>query len=433
MMKRMIVGVSSLAAVLVLVASACSPAAWDTEVPGSADPASSPKAPGCDPKAPKKLEPMDPSGLEKCCAKGATGAAHCMPLDKTPASYQKSMEPCGGSAGGACIPDALIKSGGARPKDCETSRGKGVCLSVCVPSVAAKKELLERGDCGGDEMCVPCISPLDNKPTGACDIGSGKSDDDECKGGTDGGAAPTPPAGGGSALECPFKGPPVDFTKFPACAPGARCVPAAAVPEKQRGMLKSCESAGLCVPEPMIATRGNYTAPTCNSVAGAEGRCLSTAIPLVADQASFLPQDSCAAAERCVPCTNPLTGEATPACTIGCDSGPKKPPTVAASCCGGLAKCLPSSAIPPSQRDSMNSDGCASAELCVPKDIGNKKPQTCSASFFTGGGKGVCLSKCLEFGFFGNILIDQEDCTSADHVCVPCVRNGTPTNAPGCS
>lgn len=432
-MKRMFVGVSVLTSTLVLAAG-CSPEPWDNEVIPTPEVLANAAADGggaCDPTAVKKLEVTDPSSLSPCCAAGATGAAHCLPNDKTPASYRKSMASCNGG-GGACIPDALLKSGGARPKDCETSFGKGVCLSVCVPSVAAKKELLQAGSCGGDEKCVPCISPLDNKPTGACDIGSGKTEE-ACASGGDGGASSTgTPAPTTTGPECPFKGPPIVFTGFPVCAPGARCVAEAAIPEKQRPMLAKCDT-GLCVPEPMIATRGNYTAPTCNSVANAEGRCLSTAIPLVADQASRLPQDSCAASERCVPCTNPLTGEVTPACNIGCDTGPKKPPVVLTSCCGGLAKCLPAASISASQRESLNSDGCASAEVCVPKDIGNKTPQACKAGFFAGGGKGVCLSKCLEFGFFGGIVIRQEDCANDDHVCVPCVRDGKPTGAPGCT
>ena len=57
------------------------------------------------------------------------------------------------------------------------------------------------------------------------------------------------------------------------CTQDARCVPESQVPEKQRGMLKKCAT-GLCVPEKILAHRGQYIPDTCSSVAGNEGRCL---------------------------------------------------------------------------------------------------------------------------------------------------------------
>ena len=46
---------------------------------------------------------------------------------------------------------------------------------------------------------------------------------------------------------------------------------------------------------------------------------------------------------------------------------------------------------------------------------------------------GVCLSKCLKFGFFQQLGISQGDCDNV-HNCAPCNNplTGQPTGAPGC-
>jgi hypothetical protein len=433
MRLRTWLGVVSITGTTAILVSACSPAAWDNEIDPAADGGTGAATPGaCNPSAPKKLEGIDIATLEACCAEGATGAAHCVPGDKTPASYQKSTAPCG--TGGFCIPDALIKTNGAKAPSCKSAYGDGACVSVCIPRIAANKGSLKKETCAGaDEVCAPCISPLDNKSTGACEIGQPKPGDDACAagdGGTGGSTGTTP-----EAVACPYTGPLVDVTKFPQCDPaGARCVPEAQVPEKQRSLLKKCDT-GLCVPDPILAHKGQYIPPTCASVAGNEGRCLHLSIPFVSAKASSLPRDTCAADEKCVPCTDPIEGKETGACKLACDPGPKKPPVTFASCCGGLAKCVPLSSVPAAQQSQLNDDGCDDGkEKCVPKEMltGTLQPQKCKASFLGGGGPGVCLSKCLEFGFVQSFGISQQDC-DGDHVCVPCTSGGKPTGAPGCN
>src|SRR4029079_1095045 len=92
---------------------------------------------------------------------------------------------------------------------------------------------------------------------------------------------------------------------------------------------ESC-TGGFCTPDPFIASAGQKPPPRCRSVAGAEGRCLSTCLPDVKDRIDLLPRDSCASTERCVPCFDPTSSEPnapTGACDIGCDD-PNEPPLV---------------------------------------------------------------------------------------------------------
>jgi len=429
-------GVLGFAGVSALVASACSPAAWDTSVEGAGGDAAvqSSSATDC---APKKLEGIDINTLEACCTEGSAGAAHCVPKEKATAGYRRAMSPCGsGAAAGFCIPDALIRTNGAKPPGCTTQfdgvSKPGACVSVCVPAIASKKDLLEKRDCAGeDEKCAPCISPLDGKASGACEIGTPKPEDD-CKATGDGGAAGE--GGAGEPIECPYKGPLIEVKGFPACDPaGARCVPESQVPEKQRGMLKKCET-GLCVPEKILAHRGQYIPDTCSSVAGNEGRCMHVSVPFVSARGESLPRDTCSEDEKCAPCTDPTTGKETGACKIACDPGPKKAPVLFPGCCGGLAKCVPTTSVPAAQQASLNSDGCDPANKCVPTEMlaGPLKPQKCTPGFFAGGGAGVCLSTCIELGFIQSLVIGQEDC-GADHQCVPCMFGGKPSGAPGCN
>ena len=160
MRVRTLVGVVALAGVVAGSASACSPAAFDTPVEGTLS-AEGGTAAACDTSTPKKLDAIDIAGLAACCAPGATGAAHCVPEAKVPAGYRKATAPC---TGGYCIPDALIKTGGAKPPSCKTSLGDGACISVCIPSVAAKKELLEQGSCAGADV-FPATARIGKKPT----------------------------------------------------------------------------------------------------------------------------------------------------------------------------------------------------------------------------------------------------------------------------
>src|SRR5262249_51751641 len=162
--------------------------------------------------------------------------------------------------------------------------------SSCLPAVAAAVGL-PQSVCAAGERCMPCYDPIANPdaPTGACSFG--------CD------ASSQPPV----HLTCPWNGPPVlNPVVFPGCCSGAHCLPASIVPVGQRSLFASCTTDGLCVPDPIIATAGNYVPPSCVAFAGttAEGRCLSTCLPGVAAQVSLEPS-SCAAGNKCAPCTDP--------------------------------------------------------------------------------------------------------------------------------
>jgi hypothetical protein len=316
---------------------------------------------------------------------------------------------------------------------------------VCVPQVAQYQSLLPQDICAADERCAPCISPLDQKPTGACDIGTTPA---TVTPSTCDPASPSPPSGqdpapsappAPAAPVCPHVGPPVlDPATLPACGMGAHCLSSALVPPALQSKLATCPT-GLCVPDTFIAAGGNFIPATCVSTASAEGRCLDVALPDVAAQPQ-LPQSTCAAYERCVPCYNPLDGSDTSACRLSCDPGPQQPKVVFTDCCtmsnATYGKCVPTMSIPSAEQKNLGTDDCVKdQQLCVPTEMLKPafKPPACTAdNFFVGKYTGVCLSDCLKFGIQG-LAISRGTCDDL-HKCAPCTNplTGKPTGAPGC-
>jgi len=378
--------------------------------------------------------PRDPSTLPACC-QDLGGIAHCM--DNVPAEFSQYTTACTG--GGRCVPDPFIETGGVyAPPPCHSLSGAvGVCLSVCIPQIAAYVSILPRDVCGEGEVCAPCVSPLDNMSTGACDIAG------ECVGGG-GPDTPPPPPACDDPTTCEYEAscpPVVNPASLTACGNDAHCLDAALVPMEVRDQLGPCTGAAgkLCVPDVFLVSGGAFTPATCRSLADAEGRCLSRVLPEVKAQESFLPQSSCTTDQRCVPCYNPIDGVDTGACAIGCDGGPAEPPPQLAACCDGRARCVPAEAIPMSMQESLDDDDCGSAtpeeDLCVPSELLDPAyvPPPCMASgLILGDYTGVCLSDCLDFGFQG-LFLRRGDCADGNK-CAPCVNplDGQPTGAPGC-
>jgi hypothetical protein len=312
-----------------------------------------------------------------------------------------------------------------------------------VPQVAQYKSILTQATCAATEMCAPCTNPLTKMPSGACAFAAPPT---TCgaDGGSSSGSQPTPPGDGGSApAVCPYTGPPlIDPSTLPACgtAGGAHCLQSSLVPPAMASQLATC-SGGYCVPDVFIASGGNYVPPTCQSLDGAEGRCLNVVIPQVASQVSQLPQSTCQTYERCVPCFSPIDGTKTGACNQSCDPGPKDPIVLFPSCCSengqDQGRCVPTSTISATEQKNLGQDSCAAdAGLCVPSemlDIATFMPPTCTGSgLLIGSYTGVCLSNCLSFGIQG-IVLDQGSCDSI-HTCAPCTNpiTGQPSGAPGC-
>ncbi len=385
------------------------------------------------------LTPMDPSTLPSCGAAVCADSpnAHCVPQDKVPANVAAQLAKCSDGAS-YCVPDPFIKSGGAPPPTCKSlNAADGVCLSVCVPQVKQYETLLPQDVCAADERCAPCVNPLNSMPSGACDIGKPTSCDNS--GGTPAGGN-TPPA----PPMCPYSGAPlVDVSTLTSCGADAHCVQTSLVPAAMASQLAACPTAGLlCAPDVFIVSAGNYIPKSCASLDAAEGRCLNVVIPQVKSQAAQLTQDVCAASEKCVPCYSPLDGKDTGACKLSCDPGPTKPKVVFQDCCKmnnvEYGKCVPKTVIPMSLQSNLDNDVCtnSSTDLCVPSENLDPsfKPTACTGQGLIGGAyTGVCLSKCLKFGFIQQLGISQGSCDNV-HNCAPCTNplTGPPTGAPGC-
>lgn len=373
--------------------------------------------PACDgPLGPAR----DPRTLPACCEE-FVGGAHCLPAGAVPGVLQDRFALCAG--GGYCVPDPLIATGGVyEPPACTSLQGaEGVCLSGCIPQVSEVWGILPQDGCDADERCVPCVNPLDGQPTGACELRY------TCEGGFGSGT-------------CPHTGPDlIDPTTLPACQPGAHCLPVMLVPEDLRDRLADCpapDAGSKCVPDDFIRTGGNHVPATCASVAGAEGRCLSRALPEVQAQAALLPQATCDADELCVPCFNPLDGADTGACTLACDPGPTEGPTGLPACCSGRGTCVPRSAAG-DDAERLGVDVCPEGGdlVCAPNvflDPGYQ-PATCETGlvqslFGSRYAEGRCLPDCLPD--VDSFLLGRDGC-DVGMKCAPCLTPpfGQPSGA----
>jgi hypothetical protein len=378
---------------------------------------------------------LDPASYPACCAKGA---ARCVPEGALVPSLKGRLEAC---SGGFCEPESFLRDPARLPPSC-TSIGSapGVCLSVCLPEVAANAGVLPKATCADDEACVPCISPLDGKSTGACpDAPSPRS----CDPSADGGGPTTGGLPADATVKCPYVGPPlVDLGTLPGCAPGAHCLGEALVPAAQKSQLAACPG-GLCVPDTFIVTGGNFIPASCRAYGDLEGRCLGEALKSVARDKDKLSTEGCAAFERCVPCYDPLSGTDTGSCRLGCDPGPREPAAVFGSCCSLPAattpqgRCIPGALLSKTEQGNLDVKDCADkTAFCVPKEtLGTPPvPVPCTATApLSGSYSGVCVSACVKAAGLKGIAVDQGTCDGL-HICAPCIDPITkrPTGAPGC-
>jgi hypothetical protein len=216
------------------------------------------------------------------------------------------------------------------------------------------------------------------------------------------------------------------------CGTRGKCVPSASVPSgavEQLGQ-DTCGDALLCAPQELIEP--DYAPPVCRSIGAAEGRCLSECLPDVQKRGDRIPQSTCDAGSRCVPCFDPLTGDDTGACNLASDTGPTEPPKRFADCCSGVSRCVPSTLVDSDDRSRLSRDTCKDREaLCVPealaKDPSSFVPDTCKS---LGGLEGRCLPACLP-----ELAPDVDRLPTAgcpkEHVCAPCSDpwTGEPTGA----
>lgn len=376
---------------------------------------------------------VDPASFPDC--EPVCGGAHCVPAALVPDDQADLLAACNGGDG-YCVPDKFIETNGQfLAKTCVSGAGaEGRCLSVCIPQVEEQAAALPVADCDAGEVCVPCFDPRTQEDTGACSL--------SCDQG------PTEPP---VELTCPWDGPAViEPDTLPACDPacgGAHCLPESFVPPEQQALLATCPG-GFCTPDAFIESGGETVPESCVSVAGAEGRCLSTCLQAVQDE-PLLPQSTCADDERCAPCYNPTAddpNESTGACELACDA-PVDPPVVltcpwngppvldpaslpeCSPACGG-AHCLDASQVPASQQALL---ATCPGGFCVPDPLietgGNFVPQTCTA-FPSTTVEGRCQSDCLPDVQAQIDSLQVDICAAGEH-CVPCYDpfDGTATGA----
>jgi hypothetical protein len=97
---------------------------------------------------------------------------------------------------------------------------------------------------------------------------------------------------------------------------------------------------------------------------------------------------------------------------------------------------LPTTLIPQNEQSNLSAHECQNMQLCVPSEMipTTFHPTACTGStLLTGDYTGVCLSKCLHFGYIQQLGISQGSCDSI-HDCAPCKNplTGQNTGAPGC-
>lgn len=249
---------------------------------------------------------------------------------------------------------------------------------------------------------------------------------------------------------CVWEGPPsIELTTLPHCGPKASCLPSAIVPDEAKAILAECEGGGAtCVPDVFVEKNGKFVLPTCRSLYGAEGRCLTTAIPQVKAVADVLPQSTCEEGHRCLPCYDPFGGKDTTLCAQSCDH-PAEPAKLAPRCCAKQGKergvCLPKNALGQdagAKTSGLLEEGdCVKAEpgayLCVPQELAqvDERPASCTGSIpVVGSYRGVCVSDCFADSLATSVL-GKGDCADPDTKCAPCEnpRDGAPTGLPGCA
>lgn len=334
------------------------------------------------------------STLDACC--GDTG--FCVAPESLGDEEQVlfGMDTCGD--GLLCEPNAYADEG-HQPPSCTTGgSAEGRCLPACVPLVAERADSLAQDDCAEGLLCTPCFDARTGEATGACDI---RGDE------------------------------PAEAGPTACCADAGVCVASALLSTEERSLYGAdgCADGALCALTAYADT--SHVAASCRSHADGEGRCLPSCLPLVAERADDLPAADCGAGELCAPCFDPLTGEATGACSVGSDE-PAEAATLYAGCCdlGGTdrGRCIPPAALD-TANDGLPQDTCATGETCVPDPWAADPTATmtpCTTAGTTGSGaSGACVPDCLASLFDADVLA-QSTCGSGE-VCAPCMDGGSDT------
>ena len=112
--------------------------------------------------------------------------------------FAEQLTPCPGND--VCVPDEILQAGGAKLASCTSSFGAGACITAkLIPELERQAgSMLKQDGCTATQLCVPCVNPMDDKPTPFCQ--SAGVYGESCEGAKDAGAAATfvdAPAQGG--------------------------------------------------------------------------------------------------------------------------------------------------------------------------------------------------------------------------------------------
>jgi len=321
-------------------------------------------------------------GLGTCVARGLVSDAE---------KNRLAQDSCGESL--LCVPSELVLRGPLHPLVCtaEATGAEGRCLPACLPEVATRQGV-RQDDCAAGQLCAPCYDPLSGESTGACDLGKD----------------PGPSA------------PPVVFAEC--CGDLGRCVPDVLVPGSEQAQLAraSCDDGQLCVPTDLAAD-STWRAPVCSDPqSDAEGRCLPACLPQVAERADKLSQGNCGEGRLCTPCTDPVTGETTGACSLGGDHGPARAPVIFPNCCGAIGRCVPSGLVSADDRKQLDGKGCDAPALCVPDVLARDEQATfthCKVASLSAEGR--CLPACLPAVEQRATRLRSDGCGEGE-LCAPC-------------
>lgn len=244
---------------------------------------------------------------------------------------------------------------------------------------------------------------------------------------------------------------------LPTCVHAACITPAQiqqyapGIPAATLGLQAKCPgSDAYCTPGDYIATGGQFLFKKCTSLEGMEGRCVSTCIPQIYNQANYLPKADCSDGELCAPCFDPRLPagqDETDACKQSCDPGPDpSAPKVKFDTCGnGGGMCVPANLVPSQYQYVVPKDTCKDGYVCAPtekaKDIHFDFPQctpsnptTASAAAGPNGQKGGCVPKYLidDYNVPGVPAIPDgfvlQDTCGDGQLCAPCNNPLAPPN-----
>jgi hypothetical protein len=230
----------------------------------------------------------DVSTLTPC----GDGRGHCYDKTKVPAPDGFIACP---TADQVCVPDEVLAAAGSPLKSCTSIVGPGGCSTMSLlnlpPELKSQVGMLKQDVCSTGQLCAPCINPMDNSKTGACEpVGVF---DKPCTGAAAAGR------GGGTA------GAPA--TPQEACCTtngksNGICIAETAIPEAQRGdtVSDTCKGGAKCVPAafvsgaPVTCKGGPFDDP---------GVCMDKCFSgMMALAGPLLANDACGATEICVPC-----------------------------------------------------------------------------------------------------------------------------------